>query len=76
MVSLVLPFTDTGDGVTILILLCALAAVTGFAIATTVLIRRQGIYDPARIELWFRPASGSSPRKGLEKIFRIEGWMA
>lgn len=40
MVSLVLPFTDTGDGVTILILLCALAAVTGFAIATTVLIRR------------------------------------
>ena len=35
-----------------------------------------GIYYPARIEIWFRPASGGTPRKLLEKIFRVEGWMA
>ena len=35
-----------------------------------------GIYYPARIEIWFRPAAGGAPRKLVEKIFRVEGWMA
>ena len=29
----------------------------------------------ARFEVWFEPSNGASPRKIMEKIFKIEGWM-
>lgn len=33
-----------------------------------------GIYYPARLELWFVPESGKPERKLIEKVFKIEGW--
>lgn len=33
-----------------------------------------GHYYAARLEIWFKPAGGGSPRKLKEKLFRVQGW--
>ena len=33
-----------------------------------------GVFYPARIELWFAPASGEPERKLLQDVFRVQGW--